>query len=116
MGGLATQSKTLDDDLAHFGGPVTKQEQSAQSDLYVLPQNWPAVNALTLASSQWQYCKDGIEIALDYARAEIAWRYAELKLTPTDFNKLQFLERTIITIARQRDERFESSITLEVRR
>ncbi|WP_240503657.1 MULTISPECIES: DUF1799 domain-containing protein [Pseudoalteromonas] len=108
-------SKTVDDDLAHFGGPITKPQKN---ELYVLPQNWPAVNALTLASSQWQYCKDGVEIGLDYARAEIAWRYAELKLTPSDFNKLQFLERTIITIQRQGDEqqRFESGPTFTIRR
>ncbi|NOU50269.1 DUF1799 domain-containing protein [Pseudoalteromonas sp. JBTF-M23] len=114
MGDLAA-SKTVDDDLAHFCGPITKPK--TQNELYVLPQNWPAVNALTLASSQWQYCKEGVEIGLDYARAEIAWRYAELKLTPSDFNKLQFLERSIITIQRQGDEqRLESSVTLEVRR
>ncbi|MBQ4879637.1 DUF1799 domain-containing protein [Pseudoalteromonas luteoviolacea] len=115
MGDLATHSKHLDDDLAHFGAPI--EPIKSKTDLYVLPQNWAAVKALSTANTQWQYCKDGIELALDYARAEIAWRYADITLTPTDFDKLQYLERTIIKLLRQTDEKpTEFGLTLTIRR
>nr|WP_275447005.1 DUF1799 domain-containing protein [Pseudoalteromonas sp. Of7M-16] len=110
---MATQSKALDDDLAHFGAPVEPVKN--RTDLYVLPQNWTAVKALSTANTQWQYCKDGIELALDYAGAEIAWRYADITLTPTDFDKLQFLERTVIGLLRRPDEKpTELGLTLKV--
>ncbi|WP_348772573.1 hypothetical protein [Pseudoalteromonas luteoviolacea] len=113
VGDLATQSKALDDDLAHFGAPV--EPVKTEAGLYVLPQNWTAVKALSAANTQWQYCKDGIELALDYARAEIAWRYADIALTPTDFDKLQFLERTVIGLLRRPDEKpTEPSASLKV--
>ena len=102
MGDLAAASKTLDDDEAHFGAP--KAPVTQDETLFVLPPNHAAVVALTTASSQWQRDNEGVEVALDYARADIAWRYAGLTLTPDDFTKLQTLERSIIGLIRRPDE------------
>ncbi|CAI86623.1 MULTISPECIES: hypothetical protein [Pseudoalteromonas] len=113
MGDLAASSKTLDDDEAHFGAP--KAPLTKEDTLFVLPQNHCAVIALTTASSQWQRDNEGVEIALDYARADIAWRYANITLTPNDFEKLQTLERTIINIIRRPDEQqTEFGVTLKL--
>lgn len=114
MGDLAADSKTLDDDEAHFGAP-TKDAPQVEETLFVLPQNHTAVLALTAASSQWQRDNDGVEIALDYARADIAWRYANITLNPDDFAKLQILERTIIGLIRRPDEQqLEFGVTLKL--
>ncbi|MEC4091856.1 hypothetical protein [Pseudoalteromonas rubra] len=115
VGDLATTSQTVADDLAHFGAPV--EPPKAQTDLTVLPDNWVAATALTTAGSQWQFCKDGVEVALDYARADIAWRYAGLTLTPADFTKLQLLERTVVGLLRRPDEiKTETGAALTLRR
>lgn len=114
MGDLATVSDTLDSDEAHFGAPAAPPVE-LEDTLWVLPTNWLAVRAITCASSQWQYDKNSVEIALDYARADIAWRYAGIELSPNDFEKLQTLERSIIGLIRRPDEQqFESGPTLSV--
>ncbi len=111
MGDLAT-NKTLDDDLAHFGAPVVNV---TPTDLCVLPDNWLAVKALCTAGNQWQVCPGGVELALDYARADVAWRLADIRLSPTDFDKLQRLERDVVARLRRPDEqRTEFSVTLKV--
>ena len=113
MGDLATNNATLDDDEAHFGAP--RQAQPKADSLYVLPENWQAVTALSTAGTQWQLCKQGMELALDYARADVAWRYAGITLTPTDFSKLQQLERLIVGLIRRPDEKpTEPGVTLKV--
>ncbi|WP_260492413.1 DUF1799 domain-containing protein [Pseudoalteromonas maricaloris] len=113
VGDLATNNSTLDDDEAHFGAPSKTKPQA--DSLYVLPENWTAVLALSTAGTQWQLCKQGMELALDYARAEVAWRYADITLTPTDFSKLQQLERLIVGLIRRPDEKpTEPSVTLKV--
>lgn len=114
MGDLAADSKTLDDDEAHFGAPKNIVPHDEET-LFVLPQNHTAVLALTTASSQWQRDNQGVEIALDYARADIAWRYANITLNPDDFAKLQTLERTIIGLIRRPDEQqLEFGVTLKL--
>lgn len=110
MGDLATQSNTLDSDEAHFGAP-TAPVKIIEETLWVIPSNWLAVRAITCASSQWQYDKNDVEIALDYARADIAWRYAGIELKPDDFDKLQVLERNIIGLIRRSDEQKPESGT-----
>lgn len=113
VGDLATVSTNLENDEAHFGAPQTYQ--APPTHLWVLPSLWRAVEAITSASSQWVFDKDGVEIALDYARADIAWRYAELALTKTDFNHVQTLERMILGLIRRPDEQqFEFGVTLSV--
>ena len=114
MGDLAADSKTLDDDEAHFGAPKQTAPNKDET-LFVLPPNHAAVVALTTASSQWQRDNQGVEIALDYARADIAWRYANITLNPDDFAKLQTLERTIIGLIRRPDEQqTEFGVTLKL--
>ena len=106
----------LDSDEAHFGAPA-KVSAPKQESLDVLPGNWLAVQALICAGTQWQYDNHGVEIALDYQRADIAWRYSDITLTPKDFEKLQLLERSIIAMIRRPDEQQpESGITLTIRR
>lgn len=79
-----------------------------------MPENWTAVRALTIAGTQWQF-KDNIEIALDYQRANVAWELSDLKLSPTDFEKLQLLERTVVQLLRRPDEQpTQPSVTLKV--
>jgi hypothetical protein len=114
VGDLATQSQTLDDDEAHFGAPVKAAPKNDKDDtLFVLPANHVAVIAITTASSQWQLDNNGVEFALDYAGADIAWRYANITLTPDDFDKVQTLERTIIGLIRRPDEQqLEFGVTL----
>lgn len=113
MGDLAAASKTIDDDEAHFGAPTKVLPH--EHTLFVLPSNHTAVVALTTASSQWQLDNQGLEIALDYARADIAWRYANITLNPDDFAKLQTLERTIIGLIRRPDEQqLEFGVTLKL--
>ncbi|MEM5546999.1 hypothetical protein [Pseudoalteromonas fuliginea] len=115
MGDLAAASKTLDDDEAHFGAPMAQEAPNKDDTLFVLPSNHTAVVALTTASSQWQRDNQGVEIALDYARADIAWRYANITLNPDDFAKLQTLERTIIGLIRRPDEQqLEFGVTLKL--
>jgi len=116
VGDLATDSNVIDSDEAHFGAPV-KVLAPKEAVLFVLPGNWLAVHALTCAGTQWQYDNHGVEIALDYQRADIAWRYSDITLTPKDFEKLQLLERSIISMIRRPDEQQpESGITLTIRR
>ncbi|SFD55237.1 hypothetical protein [Pseudoalteromonas denitrificans] len=117
MGDLAAQSNVLSSDEAHFGAPVKAQIAQAQTDLHVLPCNWLAAQAITSAGTQWQYDNHGIEIALDYQRADIAWGYSNINLTPKDFDKLQLLERSILAMIRRPDEQQpEPGVTLTIRR
>lgn len=113
VGELATESTTLTKDEAHFGGPVVSVKKPAQ--LWVLPTNWKAAQALSIASTQWQYDKDSVEIALDYARADVAWRYSNLLLSNDDFERVQTLERMILGLIRRPDEQqSEFGVTLSV--
>nr|WP_249318935.1 DUF1799 domain-containing protein [Pseudoalteromonas sp. BDTF-M6] len=110
---MATQSKTLDDDLAHFGAP--KEKPVEQPTLWVLSDNWQAVTAITTAGTQWKLDHQGVELALDYNCADIAWRYAGIELSPDDFARVQTLERTIIGHIRRPDEQqSEFGVTLTV--
>ena len=113
MGDLAADNDTLNTDEAHFGAPVTPND--SEKTLWVIPCHWRAIEALTCASSQWQLDNKGIEIALDYARADVAWRYADIALTPSDFTKVQALERMILGLIRRPDEQQSKfSVTLKV--
>lgn len=113
MGDLATDSKTLESDEAHFGAPIITENKPTL--LWVLPTNWRAVEAITCASTQWVFDKDGVEIALDYARADIAWRYGDVTLSKDDFANVQTLERMILGLIRRPDEQQpEFGVTLSV--
>lgn len=112
VGDLAAYSTTTDNDEAHFGAPT---KTKAQSTLTVLPANWLAVNALCTANTQWQFDKNEVERGLNYQGAHIAWQLADITLTPVDFEKVQFLERTIIALVRKTHEQHtEPCATLEL--
>jgi len=113
VGDLATDSTVIDGDEAHFGAP--KQSEELPTHLWVLPTIWRSVEAITCASSQWVFDKDGVEIALDYARADIAWRYSDITLSKADFGNVQTLERMILGLIRRPDEQqSEFGVTLSV--
>ncbi|MCC9662895.1 hypothetical protein LPA49_20330 [Pseudoalteromonas sp. MB41] len=53
-----------------------------------------------MVETQWQ----GEGRGLDYGNAEVAWRLAELNITPDIFKKIQVLEVEAINAAREQHE------------
>lgn len=103
-----------DADLAVFmrqagNEPPPQQDQC----VLVLPELKAAVKAFTAAGTQFQRDKDNVEIALDYARADVAWRYLGLTLTPDDFDMIQRIERFVLKRVRTNEQpEFKSEVTI----
>nr|WP_281546762.1 DUF1799 domain-containing protein [Pseudoalteromonas sp. PAR1] len=77
---------------------VKAQNKEKHFDLYSC--NAEAVNAFLMVETQWQ----GEGRGLDYCNAEVAWRLAELNITPDIFKKIQVLEVEAMNAAREQHE------------
>lgn len=87
-------SKELEDDWAFFGGD-TGALQQPDEHMAVHPDNWLALRAFDAVQTQWVLTPEGKKFALDYARAEVAWRRLGMDPKDDDFARIQTLERVV---------------------
>lgn len=87
--GDSAKDEELENDFKFFGGHCETEEKTT----FVHPDNWQAFLAFTDVQTQWQLDSQDKRYALDYQRAQVAWKMLGYTLTAADFSKIQTLEK-----------------------
>jgi hypothetical protein len=74
---------------------VVKVEDEEDDQFPLLQQNWDTVMLFLSVSTQWRVGMSGL-IGMDYCAIEAMLRMKKKKITPSQFDGLQIMEREVL--------------------